>query len=142
MKLWDKIFTFSFTFILGIGFGFGVYHLRVLDLAAANAKTRWLLCSIHQSALRERAEQYHQKFGSWPTNVQELVETHFLPEFSEVHTCPSQVGALTRSDYDGSAWVDENQTGLVACYTASPYRFRIEGSNFTVICSFDREHNQ
>lgn len=142
MKIGGKIIAFGFTFLLGIGMGIGAYHLRILDREAADAKTRWFVCGIHQSALYDRAEQYHQKFGQWPTNVQELVAAHFLPEFSEVHFCPSQVGAPMRTDYDGSSWVDQNQTGLVAYYTSSPYRFQTVSNKFSVICSFDAEHNR
>ena len=136
MKILATIFALGFAFFLGIG----AYHLRVLDRAAADNKTRWFVCGIHQSALRDRAEQYRQKIGSWPTNVQDLVEAHFLPEFSEVHFCPSQVTAPPRTYYDGSAWVDRNQTGLVGCYASSPYRFRIESNKFSVVCIFDTEH--
>jgi hypothetical protein len=138
-----KAIAVGLVFLVGVGVGVGGYRIHVLDHAAADAKTRWLVCvQAHQSALRERADQYRQKFGRWPTNVQELVEAHFLPEFSEVHLCPSQLGMLTRTDYEGSLWVDQNQTGLVAYFTSSPYRFRVGGSNFTVICSFDKEHKQ
>lgn len=140
MKISAKIFALSFAFLLGIG----VYHLRVLDRAAADSKTRWFVCGIHQSALRDRADQFHQKFSRWPTNVQELVEAHFLPEFSEAYFCPSQVGvgALTRTEYNDSSWVDQNRTGLVAYYGSSPHRFQIEGDKFTVICTFDKTHSQ
>jgi len=136
MKILAKIFALGFAFFLGVG----AYHLGVLDRAAADSKTRWFVCGIHQSAIRDRAEQYHQKFGRWPTNVQELVEAHFLPEFSEAYFCPSQVNAPTRTYYDGSAWVDQNQTGLVAYYASSPYRFQVESNKFSVVCTFDTEH--
>jgi hypothetical protein len=142
MKNWAKIFAFSFTFLLGVGASVGAYHLRILDRAAADSKTRWLICGIHQDALRDRADQFHQKFGRWPTNVQELVGAHFLPEFSEVHFCPSQVSAPTRTDYEGSAWVDQNQTGIVAYYASSPYLFQVESNKFKVICTFDKSHTQ
>jgi hypothetical protein len=140
MKILAKIFALAFAFVLGIG----VYHLRVLDRAAAESKTCWFVCGIHQSAFRDRAEQYHQKCGRWPTNVQELVEAHFLPEFSELYVCPSQVGVegLTRTEYDSSSWVEQNQTGLVGYYTSSPYRFHIEDDKFTVICTFDKTHSR
>lgn len=142
MKIWAKIFALVFTFLFGAGVGVGIYHLRVLDRAAADSKTRWFVCGIHQSALRDRAELYHQKFGRWPTNIQELVEAHFLPEFSEVHFCPSQVSAPTRTYYEGSAWVDQNQTGLVAYHASSPYRFQVESNKFSVVCIFDAEHSR
>jgi hypothetical protein len=96
MKIWGKIIASGLTFLIGIGVGFSAYHLRVLDRAAADSKVHWLVCGVHQSALRDRAEQYHQKYGRWPTNVQALVEAHFLPEFSEVHFCPSQVSPSLR----------------------------------------------
>jgi hypothetical protein len=135
---------FGFTFVIGVGVAVGVYELHALDQAADEGKTRWLVCRFHQYALYDRADQFHQKFGRWPTNVQELVEAHFLPEFSEVYFCPSQVGigALTRTEYDGSSWVDQNQTGLVAYYASSPYRFQVESNKFTVICTFDKTHSR
>lgn len=146
MKTLAKITAFGFTFLLGICAGIcagiGAYHIYVLDQAAAAAKTRWLVCSIHQAALYERADQFRQKFGRWPTNVGEVVEAHFLPEYSEAHFCPSEVAALTRVDYEGSAWVDQNHTGLVAYYTASPYRFQVVDGKFTVICTFDKSHTE
>jgi hypothetical protein len=140
MKMLAKIFALSFAFLLGVG----AYHLRVLDRGAADSKTCWFVCGIHQSALLDRAEQYHQKFGRWPTNIQELVEAHFLPEFSEVYFCPSQVGvgALTRTEYDNSSWVDQNQAGLVAYYASSPYRFQVESNKFSVVCTFDTKHSR
>ena len=122
--------------------GVGVYHLGVLDRRAVDAKTRWLVCGVHQSALHDRAEQYRQKFGCWPTNVQELVEAHFLPEFSEIYICPSQVSVPLRTNYEGLTWVDQNQTGLVAYYASSPYRFQVESNKFSVTCIFDTEHSR
>ena len=135
-----KILVKLLILLLGVGVGIGACHLRDLDRAAADSKTRWFICGIHQSALRDRAEQYHQKLGRWPTNVQELVEAHFLPEYSEVHFCPSQVSAPTRTDYTGSAWIDQNQTGLVAYYVSTPYHFEVVSNRFSVICSFETEH--
>jgi hypothetical protein len=143
VKTWPKIIAFGCTFVVGTLVGVGAYHLRALDKSTAEAKTRWLVCvQAHQSALRERADGYRQKYRRWPTNVQELVEAHFLPEFSEVHLCPSQVGGLTRTEYQGSTFVDQNRTGQVAYYASSPYRFRLDGSKFTVICTSDRSHTQ
>jgi hypothetical protein len=136
------IITSLASLLVGVGVGIGAYHLHFLDQAAANAKTRWLVCGVHQDALYERADQYHQKLGRWPTNVQELVEAHFLPEFSEVHLCPSQAGAVTRTDYQSSTWVDQNQTGLVASYVSSPYHFQVVSGKFTVVCSFDMRHTR
>jgi hypothetical protein len=141
VKTWAKSIAFGFAFLVGVGVGLGAYHIHVLAQAFSDGKDRWLVCRFHQDALYERADQFHQKFGHWPTNVQELVEAHFLPEFSEVHFCPSQVGALTRTDYEGSAWVDQH-TGLVAYYTSSPYRFQVECNKFTVVCTFDKAHTR
>ncbi len=143
VKTGAKMIAFGCTFLVAIGAGVGAYRLRTLDKSTAEAKTRWLVCvQAHQSALRERADGYRQKYGRWPTNVQELVEAHFLPEFSEVHLCPSQVGGPLRADYQGSAYVDQNRTGQVACYSSSPYRFRLDGNKFTVICSSEKSHTQ
>jgi len=143
VKTYSKAIAVSLAFLVGVGVGVGAYRIHVLDRATAESKVRWLVCTkAHQSALYERADLYRQKLGRWPTNVQELVEAHFLTEFSEVHLCPSQVNGLTKTDYQGSDFVDQNHTGLVAYCTSSPYRFRVEGSKFTVICSFDLEHTQ
>jgi hypothetical protein len=142
VKTWAKIIAFGFTFLVGVGFGLGAYRLYVLGQAFDEGKTRWFVCRLHQDALYDRADQFHQKYGHWPTNVQELVKAHFLPEYSEVHFCPSQIGTLTRTDYEGSAWVDQNQTGLVAYYSSSPYRFQVVSNKFTVICTFDKSHTQ
>lgn len=141
MSFWTKTIAFGITFLAGVGIGIGAYHIHLLDQAAAQAKVRWLVCTIvHQTALRDRADLFHQKFVRWPTNVQELVEARLLPEWSEVHFCPSQGGFQTRMDYEGSDFVDQNRTGPVAYYTASPYRFKMEGDKFTVICDFDKSH--
>jgi len=140
VKTWAKIITFGFTLLVGIGVGLGAYHLHVYDQEVAEGKARWVVCHVHQLALYERADQFRQKYGRWPTNVQEVVEAHFLPEYSEVHFCPSQIGKLTRTDYESSTWVDENHTGLVAYYTSSPYRFQVKSNKFTVICTFDKSH--
>ena len=142
VKTYTKLFAVSLAFLIGVGVAVGAYHIYRLDQAAAESKTRSFVCGIHQSALYDRAEQYHQKGGRWPTNVQELVEAHFLPEYSEVHVCPSAVGILARTDYQDSAFVDENHTGLVAYYALSPYRFQIERDKFTVICTFDKSHTR
>jgi hypothetical protein len=143
VKSFAKTIAVSLAFLVGVGVGIGAYRIHVLDQAAAESKVRWLICTKpHQSALCERAGLYRQKLGRWPTSVQELVEAHFLPEYSEVHLCPSQVAGSTRADYQGSDFVDQNHAGFVAYYTSSPYRFRVEGSKFTVICDFDKKHTQ
>ena len=143
MKIWTKTVILSLVFLAGIGVGLGAYRIHILDQSFGEAKARWLVCTkVHQDALYERADLFHQKFARWPTNVQELVEAHFIPEWSEVHLCPSHIGVLTRTDYQGSDFVDQNHTGVVAYYTSSPYRFRVEGGKFTVICSFDGKHTQ
>ena len=142
MKIRREVIAFGFIFLLGVGVGVGGYYLHALDRAATDAKTRWFICGVHQDALYERADQYHKKFDRWPTNIRELVEAHFLPEFSEVHFCPSQVSTGVKTDYQGSAWVDQNQTGLVASYISSPYRFQVVNAKFMVTCSFDTEHTR
>ena len=143
MNTYTKPVLLILAFLVGVGVGVGAYRLHVFDQASAEAKGRWFVCTrVHEAALQERANLFRQKFTRWPTNVQELVEAHFLPEFSEVHFCPSQVSELTRADYHDDDFVDQNHTGFVAYYASSPYRFRIEGSNFTVICSFDKEHTR
>jgi len=142
VKTWIKIIAFGFAFLLGVAIGVGAYHLCVLNRAMADAKTRWLICGAHQHALYERADQYHTQFGRWPTNVQELVEARLLPEFSEVHLCPSEVGRLARSEYQDSVWVGENQSGVVASHFSSPYRFQVASGKLAVICGFETEHKR
>lgn len=145
MKICAKMFILGVVFLAGVGVGVGAYRLHLLDRATVEAKQRWLICvHTHQAALRGRAELFRQKGGHWPASVGDLVEAHFLPEWSEVHFCPSAVGvqALVRTNYEVSAFVDENQTGFVTFYTSSPYRFRIQGDKFTVECAYDREHNR
>jgi len=143
MQVPAKALAVSLAFLAGVGVGIGGYRIHVLDQAAAESKDRWLICTkAHQPALYDRADLYRQKLGRWPTNVQELVEAHFLPEYSEVHLCPSQVNRLTRTHYEGSGFIDQNHTGCVAYYTSSPYRFLVEGSNFTVVCGFEMGNRQ
>jgi hypothetical protein len=142
VKTWAKTTAFGLALLLGIGVGISAYHVHVLDQAAANSKTRWLICQAHQSALYDHADKFRQKFGRWPTNVQELVENNFLPEYSEIHLCPSQIDTFPRTDYSGSTWVEQNHTGPVAYYTSTPYRFHIEGDKFSVACTFDITHTQ
>jgi hypothetical protein len=142
MQARAKIVAFGFAFLFGVGAGVSVCRFQVLDREMADAKTCWLVCGAHQSALQERAEQYRQKCGRSPTNVQELVEARFLPEFSEVHICPSQVSASMRTIYEGSAWVDQNQAGVVAGCAFSPYHFQAVGGKFSVVCGFDKKHTR
>jgi hypothetical protein len=143
MKIWTKAVVLSLVFLAGVGAGLGAYRIHRLDRATMEAKQRWMICvEVHQTALRDRAESFRQKTGRWPTSVAELVEAHLLPEWSEVHLCPSAVGMQAlRTSYQGSAFIDENRTGVVAYYTSSPYRFRVEGGKFTVECGYDKAHN-
>lgn len=145
MKKRSKAIVFSLIFLAGIGVGVGAYRLCLLDHEFGDGKDRWLICVIaHKGALRERAELFHGKTGRWPTSVKELVEAHFLPEWSEVHICPSEVGmkAFPRTEYSGSKFVDENKIGIFAHYTSSPYRFRVLRGDFIVDCDYDKKHNR
>jgi uncharacterized membrane protein YgdD (TMEM256/DUF423 family) len=47
------IITSLASLLVGVGVGIGAYHLHIHDQAAANAKTRWLICGVHQDALTE-----------------------------------------------------------------------------------------
>jgi hypothetical protein len=131
----ERLFVKSLTFILlalvaGVGVATGFRALRDFNKASADSKVRWLVCThAHQPALEERAKMYREQVGRWPTNVHELVEARLLPEFSEVHFCPSQFEGTMRTEYQGVAFVDENQTGFVVHAASSPYRFKLEGES-------------
>jgi hypothetical protein len=145
MTFWQKVLVSGVLLLVGVAVGVCGYRVYLLDRASAEAKQRWLICvQAHQPALRERAESFRGKLGRWPTSVAELVEARSLPEWSEVHLCPSAVGmkALGRTRYEGSAFIDENRTGVVAHHTVSPYRFRVVSNEFTVQCGYDPEHNK
>jgi hypothetical protein len=145
MKTWHKAVGAGVLLLVGVAVGVCACLIHSLDRASVDAKQRWFICvQAHQPGLRERAESYRQKVGHWPTSIGELVEARFLPEWSQVHLCPSAVGmqAMVRTSYQGSAFIDENRTGVVAHYTASPYRFRVAGDKFTVQCGYDAEHNK
>jgi hypothetical protein len=145
MKIRIKVIAFSLTFLIGVGAGVAGYRVHLLDRAYAEAKTHWMICTMaHQDALLERAKSYHEKAGRWPTNVQELVEARLLPEWSEVHFCPAAAGgsALARDGYEGSAFVDDNETGRVAHFSSSPYRFVLQSGKFAVRCDYEKRHNR
>jgi hypothetical protein len=144
MKNFTGIFTLCFVFAAGVGVGLGAYHLHEIDQAMVEGKERWFICKIvHQSALLDRAELFWKKTGRWSGSVGELVEAHLLPAWSEIHWCPSEMGVekLVRTEYNGTSFIEENRTGLVAHYTSSPYRFRVEGDKLIVECVFDKSHN-
>jgi hypothetical protein len=145
MKTRNKVIAFCLTFLVGIGVGVAGYRVHLLSVAGAEAKTDWMLCTMaHKGAIEERAKSYHEKAGRWPTNVQEMVEARLLPEWSEVHFCPAAAGksALSRDGYEGSAFVDDNETALVARFSCSPYRFVIQNDKFAVLCNFEKRHNR
>jgi hypothetical protein len=145
MRIWRKAVVSGVLLLVGVAVGVCGYRVCLLDCGSVDAKQRWFICvHAHQPALRERAESFRGKLGRWPTSVAELVEARCLPEWSEVHLCPSAVGmqALVRTSYEGPAFIDENRIGVVAHYTGSHYRFRTVGDEFTVQCGYDAEHNK
>jgi hypothetical protein len=145
MKSRTKVIAFSLTFLIGVGVGVAGYRVHLLDRAYAKAKTDWMICTMaHQDALVKRATAYHEKLGRWPTNIQELVEAGLLPEWSEAHFCPAAAGksALVRNGYEGSAFVDDNETGIVTHFSSSPYRFVVQNGKFAVRCDYEKRHNR
>ena len=151
MKKLGQVIALSFAFVAGLvagGSGCYLYFDRAANAEKAEAAADMAdesrgICGFHHAALYQRAGLYRQKFGRWPTNVQELVEAHFLPEYSQVHLCPSQIGerGLITSYDQKWTFVEKNQKGAVGYYASSPYRFGFESTNFTVICTLDRSHN-
>jgi len=114
---------------------------------------RFVCVAFHQAALYQRAGLYHQRFGCWPTNVQDLAEAHLVPEFSAVHICPSEREAEVRDRSETVArvgdlsFVESNHLGSdtayydhIGRYDHSSYRFSFDGTNFVVICTKDRSH--
>jgi hypothetical protein len=157
MKHLIKVFTLSFAFIAGAVAGASATYLyfdhlaklEQVEAAAGIAHEDQFACvEFYQAGLYQRAGLYRQKFGHWPTNVQALVEAHLLPAVSEVHLCPSQIRLAGGYDNLGSgtvgdfSFIDKYQPKSMANYIYSPYRFRIEGTNFIVICTFDRSHTR
>jgi hypothetical protein len=85
---------------------------------------------------------FRVKYGQWPRTIPDLVANGFLPEWSEVHFCPSELGFHTRltQHYKGTDFVDKNRTGFVAHYSASPYRFQEHQGDFKVECTHNHQH--
>jgi hypothetical protein len=102
MKKLGGAIALCFALLAGVVIGSSISYLyfdraareeKANDIAGEASEAREI-CRFHHAALYERASLYRQQFGHWPTNVQELVEAHFLPEYSQVHLCPSQVGGV------------------------------------------------
>jgi hypothetical protein len=151
MKKPGQVILIGFAFVAGMvagGSGCYIYFDREENAEKAEPAVvltaeQYAVCRSHQGALYQRAGLYRQKFGRWPTNVQELVEAHYLPEYSQVHLCPSQIaeiGLITSYDPD-STFIEKNHRLPVGYYASSPYRFGFDGTNFTVICTADNSHN-
>jgi hypothetical protein len=146
----------SLAFIAGVIAGTSASYLyfdhlakmeRVEEAADMAREAQYVCVEFHQAALYQQAGLYRQQFGHWPTNVQVLVEAHLLPAISQVHMCPSEIriagGYENLSGTVGDfSFVDRKQPRSMADYTHSPYRFQIEGTNFTVICTFDKSHTR
>ena len=152
MKILARVFAVSLAFAAGIvagGSACYLYFQRAVEaeraeVAEGRANEARAICGFHRAALHQRAKLYHEKFGHWPTNVQDLVETHFLPEFSQVHLCSSQIpacGLITSYDQVGT-FVEQTQHCILGYYVLSPYRFGFDGTNFTVSCTLDASHNK
>jgi hypothetical protein len=152
MKTLARVLALSFAFAAGIIAGGSVCYLhfqRVADAERAEeakdqANQNRMVCEFHQEALTQRARLYHEKFGHWPTNVQNLVETHFLPEYSQVHLCSLQIpasGLIASYDQKGT-FIEQTQHCTVGYYVLSPYRFNFDGTNLIVSCTLDASHNK
>jgi|WetSurMetagenome_2_1015567.scaffolds.fasta_scaffold675706_1 hypothetical protein len=147
-----RVLALSLAFTAGIVAGGSVCYLY-FQRAAEVERTVELedeanfareICGFHHAALFQRAKLYHVKFGNWPTNVQELVKTHFLPEYSQVHLCPLQIGVRGLIGPYDQKWtfVEQTQKCAVGYFVSSPYRFGFDGTNFTVDCTLAVSHNR
>ena len=152
MKILARVIALSFAFAAGIVAGVSACYLHFqraveadrTEEAEGRANEARAVCGFHQAALYQRARLYHEKFGRWPTNVQALVETHFLPEYSQVHLCSLQIpasGLITSYDQKGT-FIEQAQHCTLGYYVLSPYRFGFDGTNFTVSCTLDASHNK
>jgi hypothetical protein len=153
MKILGKAIVLSFAFIAGVVVGGSACYLyfdraenaEKAEEVRQQADVCRFMCRLNKAAVYQRASLYRQEFGHWPTNVQDLVEAHFLSEYSQVHLCPSQIGGygFGKTIYNQkSTFVEKNQKGAVGYYASSPYRFGFDGTNFTVRCTFDVSHNE
>jgi hypothetical protein len=152
MKILARVLALSLAFAAGIVAGGSACYLYFERAAEAEraedaqgrANEAQMVCGQHQAALYQRAGFYRQKSGRWPTNVQELVEAHFLPEYSQVHLCYLQIpasGLITSYDQKGT-FIEQTQHCTLGYYVLSPYRFGYDGTNFTVSCTLDASHNR
>jgi hypothetical protein len=152
MKKLASVLALSISFVVGIVAGGSACYLhfqRAADVEKAaavadQASQNQMVCEFHQETLAQRAGLFHEKFGFWPTNVQNLVESHFLPEYSQVHLCSLQIpaiGLIASYDQKGT-FIDQTQHCTVGYYVLSPYQFHYDGTNFTVGCTLDVSHNK
>jgi hypothetical protein len=152
MKILARVLVLSLAFAAGIVAGGSACYLYFERAAKAEraedaqgrANEALDICQHHQAALCQRARLYHDKFRRWPTNVQALVETQFLPEYSQVHLCSLQIpasGLITSYDQKGT-FIEQTQHCTLGYYVLSPYRFGFDGTNFTVSCTLDISHNR
>ncbi len=157
MKSVVNVIGLSVAFFAGVITGVSASYLyfdhstkkaQAEEAAGIAHEDQFVCVAFHQAALHQRASLYRQKFGHWPTNVQALVEAHLLPAISRVHMCPSEIRLqgdhenLRGGTVGDFSFVDTKQPGAMAYYTYSPYRFTIEGTHFTVICTFDKSHKR
>jgi hypothetical protein len=152
MKIAAKVLAVILPFGAGIVTGGSACYLYLqraveaerAEAAAAQDNEERHVCELHHAALYQRAALYHEKFGYWPTNVQALVETHYLPEFSQVHLCSLQIPAsgLIRSYDQNWSFIEQTQHCTLGYYVLSPYQFGFDGTNFLTSCALDASHNQ
>jgi hypothetical protein len=152
MKILARVLALSLAFAAGIVAGSSACYLYFeraneaerSEYAHGRANEALDICQTHQAALYQRARLYRERFGHWPTNVQALVETHYLPEYSQVHLCYLQIppGGLILSYDQKGTFIEQTQHCTLGYYVLSPYRFGFDGTNFTVSCTLDVSHNQ
>ena len=152
MKILARIFALILAFAAGIVAGGSACYLNFQRAAEAErteqaeglANEARYVCGEHHAALYQRADLYRHKFGRWPTNVQELVVAHFLPEYSQVHLCFLQIpySGLIKSYDPKKTFIEQTQHCTLGYYVLSPYQFRFDGTNFTVSCTLDVTHNK
>jgi hypothetical protein len=64
--------------------------------------------------------------------------------WSEAHFCPAadRGSALARNENQGLAFVEDNETGIVAHFRSSPYSFVLQNGKFGVRCDYEKRHNR
>jgi hypothetical protein len=141
VKKSTKALIFLGVYLAGFGSCYLVWRFQQKEREFVEGQS-WYLCRIHRSALEERTQMFREKSGRWPATIEELVSAGFLPEWSEVHFCPSEAGHKIQppTTYNGTEFVDNNRKGIVSHFSSSPYHFQTHAGQFTVECGYNHEH--